>query len=28
VEKSFIVRIGEEEVVLDVPPGLLDINRK
>lgn len=28
VEKSFIVRIGDEEVVLDVPPGLLDINRK
>ncbi|MCL7489640.1 MAG: ribosome maturation factor RimM [Desulfobulbaceae bacterium] len=28
VEKSFIVRIDDKEVVLDVPPGLLDINRK
>lgn len=27
LEKSFIVRIGDDEVVLDVPPGLLDINR-
>lgn len=28
VQKGFIVRIGDEEVVLDVPPGLLEINRK
>jgi len=27
VQKGFIVRIGDDEVVLDVPPGLLDINR-
>lgn len=28
VQKGFIVTIGDDEVVLDVPPGLLDINRK
>ena len=28
VEKSFIVQIEDDKVVLDVPPGLLDINRK
>lgn len=28
VQKDFFVSIGEDEVVLDVPPGLLDINRK
>ena len=28
VEKSFIVRIGDKEVVLEVPPGLLEINKK
>ncbi len=28
VEKSFIVHIGDDKVVLDLPPGLLDINRK
>ena len=28
VQKDFIVRIGDDEVVLDVPPGLLEINRK
>ena len=28
VEKSFIVHIGDDKVVLNVPPGLLEINRK
>ena len=28
VQKEFFVRIGDTEVVLDVPPGLLEINRK
>ena len=27
VQKEFFVRIDEEEVVLDVPPGLLEINK-
>lgn len=28
VHRSYFVSIGEDQVVLDLPPGLLDINRK
>ena len=28
VQKEFFVQIGDEEVLIDVPPGLLEINKK